>query len=87
MADEENLSCVAVFLKCSDDEMLPEVRNVDTIDCVDTLDPARGLRQQIDYGAAAFHITRRRFDFNECLYERLDFSLPALQGSENLTRD
>ena len=77
--------CCSCLLKRFDYEMLTEVGHVDTLDCIDTREPARRLDQQIDNSAAAFHITRRRLDFNQRLDKRLDLGLPLLQRIKNLT--
>jgi hypothetical protein len=64
MAHEENLSR-ALFLKGFDNQVLSKVGDIDTLDCIDALEPAGRFNQQINDSATAFHITRRRFDFNQ----------------------
>ena len=66
MADQQNLSGVCLLLKGFDNEMLSKVGHIDALDCIDAVEPARGIDQQIDDTAAAFNITRRRFNFNQC---------------------
>ena len=65
MAHQQNLSGLLCFLKGFDNEMLSKVGHIDTLDCIDTVEPVRSIGQQIDDTATAFNITRRRFDFNQ----------------------
>ena len=67
--------------------MLSEFRSIDTFDRIDALQPARGLDQQINDCTASFLIAGRRLNFNQCLYKRLNLSLPRLQSSKDLARD
>jgi hypothetical protein len=87
MAHEQNLFPGILFLKRADNEVLSEVRSIDTFDRIDALQPTRGLDQQLNYSPAPFRIARRRLNFNQGFHKRLNLSLPRLQGSKDLARN
>src|SRR6185437_8788308 len=84
MSDHQNL-VPASLLKSSDDEMLSEVRHVHTLNRIDTREFTCSVDEKINHRTTAFHVARRRLDFNQRLDKRLDLGLPRLQRSENVT--
>ena len=57
VAHQQDLSRIALVFERSDYNVLPEIRNVNSLNRANTIEPLRRFGQQINRRAAAFNIT------------------------------